>query len=217
MKIAIMAGTPIDTQMGAALIDDLDAELILAPVSKNPSEQTFFQTQPYEKREAFLRKKLAELIQQGTDLLLVYCNSLSGSFDFDRLSEEFALPIITPFQIYREIAPDYERIGVLAANAQGAAGIEKVLVQTNPTAEVYSITNLSWVKAVENQRPPKEIVEDFGLLETTDYFKKNKVEAILIGCTHFPYFLQEYQETTPILCINPDTLLHEKITAFVPR
>lgn len=83
--------------------------------------------------------------------------------------------------------------------------------------EVFSVTNLSWVKAVEAKIPSKQIVESFGLLETTDYFPKNKIEAILIGCTHFPYFLEDYQSRTPITCINPDDFLREKLQEIAKK
>ncbi len=43
---------------------------------------------------------------------------------------------------------------------------------------------------------------------------KNQVEAILIGCTHFPYFLTEYQSRTRIPCINPDDALIEKSNQY---
>lgn len=217
MKLAIMGGTPVDTRMGAALIADLKVDVIQTPISKNPSEQTFFQTQPYEKRERQIRKKIDELLEQDVTALFVYCNSLSGSIDFDQLAVDYSLPIITPFQVYRQLAGKYKKLGVLAANAQGAAGIEKELVQSNPQIEIFSVTNLSWVKAVEAKIPSKQIVESFGLLETTDYFPKNKIEAILIGCTHFPYFLEDYQSRTPITCINPDDFLREKLQEIAKK
>lgn len=59
--------------------------------------------------------------------------------------------ILTPFQIYADFAKKYDRIGVLAAKGLGAAGIEGVLVQYHDTNQVYNVTNLDWVQAVEKR------------------------------------------------------------------
>lgn len=210
-KIAIMAGTPVDTKMGRNLLKKLPLELIEAPVSTNPVQQTFFQTLPYEKKLGQIESMIEALLEEGIDGLLVYCNSLSGSIDFEDLAEKYQLFILTPFQIYRSLAPDFQRMGVLSANSQGAAGIERELVQHHEKIQVYSVTNLDWVNGVEANIPPTEIVENYGLLETIGFFEKNHVERILIGCTHFPYFLAEYQQHCSVPCINPDELLIESL------
>ncbi|WP_159721955.1 aspartate/glutamate racemase family protein [Enterococcus sp. CSURQ0835] len=206
-KIAVMAGTPVDTQMGIELLKALPVETFFAPVSKNPNEQTFFQTLPYAKKYQRVKQQLLTLKAQGAEQVFVYCNSLSGAIDFDELAQAIALPILTPFHAYHQLAAQYHRLGVLAANAQGAAGIERELVQTNPAIQVYNVTNLDWVNAVEQKIPPQTIVTSFGLSDTPTFFQANQVEAILIGCTHFPYFLADYQKQTAIPCIDPADIL----------
>lgn len=210
-KIAVMAGTPIDTQMGVELLTPLPVETISMPVSTNPNEQTFFQTLPYAKKYQLIKQRLLEVKQQGADQAFIYCNSLSGSVDFDELAQELQLPILTPFHVYRELAQKYRKLGVLAANAQGAAGIERELIQTNAALQVYHVTNLDWVNAVEQRIPAPQIVASFGLRDTVDFFNANQVDAILIGCTHFPYFLTDYQKETAIPCIDPATILLAKL------
>lgn len=46
------------------------------------------------------------------------------------------LRIVTPMDTYREIAWQYQRIGVIAANAQGLSGIERILYTVNPEIEL---------------------------------------------------------------------------------
>lgn len=45
-KVAIMAGTPVDTRMGAELLKDFSCDLVEIAVSENPLQQTYFQTLP---------------------------------------------------------------------------------------------------------------------------------------------------------------------------
>ncbi|MDB7359611.1 aspartate/glutamate racemase family protein [Enterococcus faecium] len=210
-KVAVMAGTPIDTRMGADLLNEISCELLEVPISGNPAQQTYFQTLPVFEKMHQIEVKIKDLQSKKIDLLLVYCNSLSASIDFDFLAKKYSMKIITPFQVYADLAQKHERIGVLTANGQGAAGIESVLVQHHSTIRVYNVTNLDWVHAVEAKIHPSIIVEQFGLTDSMSFFMKNQVEAILIGCTHFPYFLTEYQSRTRIPCINPDDALIEKV------
>ncbi|WP_379947210.1 aspartate/glutamate racemase family protein [Enterococcus devriesei] len=215
VKIAVMAGTPVDTKMGAALIQDLPCELIELAISKNPVQQTYFQTLPTAEKMRQIEKRIQQLVREKVDLLLVYCNSLSASIDFDYFAKHYALTIVTPFQMYAAFAEKYGRIGVLAANGQGAAGIESVLVQHHAGIQVYNVTNLDWVQAVEAKIAPSIIVDQFGLTDSMSFFRKNRVEAILIGCTHFPYFLAEYQSRTAIPCLNPDEALIATIKSIL--
>ncbi|GAA2914063.1 aspartate/glutamate racemase family protein [Enterococcus pseudoavium] len=214
-KVAIMAGTPVDTQMGAKLLKAFSYDLLEIAVSEDPLQQTYFQTLPTLAKMKQIEEIIERLQQQNTDLLLVYCNSLSASIDFDYFAVKYSMKIITPFQIYADFAKKYDRIGVLAANGQGAAGIEGVLVQHHAAIQVYNVTNLDWVQAVEKKIAPSVIVDQFGLTDSMNFFMKNQVEAILIGCTHFPYFLAEYQARTKIPCFNPDDALIAKIKLLV--
>ena len=54
MKIAVMAGTPIDTNMGAVLLEKngfSENEIIRIPISENSVKQTIFQTSETEYKE----------------------------------------------------------------------------------------------------------------------------------------------------------------------
>ena len=43
MTIAVIAGTPVDTQMGVELLNGKGVEALGFPVSRTPEEQTAFQ------------------------------------------------------------------------------------------------------------------------------------------------------------------------------
>ena len=55
-KIAVIAGTPIDTQMGAEFLQKKGLETEEFPVSENPVEQTKFQAMPQEIKELEMKK-----------------------------------------------------------------------------------------------------------------------------------------------------------------
>lgn len=106
------------------------------PLTENPRRQVEFQLMPLEEKLLAVRLFLAAAVKQGCRRVLVYCNSLSGSVDFPALEAEMGLRIVTLMDTYREIAWQYQRIGVIAANAQGLSGIERILYAVNPEIEL---------------------------------------------------------------------------------
>lgn len=208
-KIAVMAGTPTDTNFGVKLVKNITTEILPLPISKTPEEQTIFQTSDYDKRTSHIENILNTITD--IDALVVYCNSLSGSVDFTDISRKSGITIFTPLDFYRHIATKYGSLGVITANAQGAAGVEKEIINCTPNAKIYSISNLEWVKAVESATSPKEIFEKLGLKEILAFFEKVQVDCVVFGCTHFPYFFEYLQSQTEITCLNPDNFLLEKL------
>ncbi|MDO4411553.1 aspartate/glutamate racemase family protein [Cutibacterium sp.] len=208
--IAVMAGTHIDTEFGATLARNLTDHIISIPISNTPEEQTLFQTMDDTRR----LQKIRDVISQHSDIscLLVYCNSLSGSVDFKSLSKECGIHIITPLDFYSHIATQYTSFGIITANAQGSAGIEKSILDENARARIYSISNLDWVDAVEANATPASIYEELGLREAIGVYEKLQVDCIVLGCTHFPYFQDYLQEQTKLACISPDQYILNELT-----
>lgn len=202
--IGIIAGTPVDTAFGVELVKKVTDHYVSLAISQTPEEQTAFQVLPEAKKKAHLSAILEDFQRKGVTQVLVYCNSLSSSVDFDVLSEELSLPILTPLHFYRDLALSYRTMGLLAANAQGSAGIERVITWKNPHSRVHAVSSLDWVEAVESAVPPKEMVKNLGLRETITMFEALCVEVVVFGCTHFPYFIDVYQQETALPCLSAD-------------
>ena len=212
MKIAVMAGTPIDTKMGVSLLYKNDFNEILdIPISRNPSEQTIFQVSNREYKEKIINNHIDNIKEQNCNVLFVYCNSLSSSLDFNEIAKTKNIRIITPMDIYVEISKKYKKIGIISANAQGLAGIEKVMFQTNENIEIVGITLLEMVKEIEKCENVKKISEKFDFLTLIKYFNVMKVDAIVVGCTHFPYVKEEFKKLTNIEILDPGIKMIEKI------
>ena len=212
MKIAVMAGTPIDTKMGVSLLYENDFNEILdVPISRNTSEQTIFQVSNREYKEKIINNHIDNIKEQNCNVLFVYCNSLSSSLDFNEIAKTKNIRIITPMDIYVEISKKYKKIGIISANAQGLAGIEKVMFQTNENIEIVGITLLEMVKEIEKCENVKKISEKFDFLTLIKYFNAMKVDAIVVGCTHFPYVKEEFKKLTNIEILDPGIKMIEKI------
>ena len=203
MKIAVMAGTPIDSKLGAELLNSYGYDdVVLVPISNNPVEQTTFQALEDEERENIIVKIIDELKEKDCDTIFVYCNSLSSVVDFDRLAEKMNISIITPMQMYRNLGLEYKYLAVMAANSHGLTGVESNLYVSNPRLRVLGLSMLELVKAIEEGNKPEQIVEDFNFKTLFNYFELTNVEAVVLGCTHFPYIKKELEKITKLPIID---------------
>lgn len=209
MTIAVIAGTPVDTRMGMDLLKRKGAEALGFPVSRTPEEQTAFQVGSQSAREAAVGAILDEIRARGMDRVLVYCNSLSATIDAHALGAARGLRVWTPMDVYGEIARTCRRVGVLAANCQGAAGVERAMVNASPETLVLGAANLRLVLGVEAGTPPEVLVEDCGLEQLLRFFEQNGAEAVVLGCTHFPYVREALQARTSLPVLDPAERLAE--------
>ena len=168
--IAVLAGTPVDTRMGVAYLEERGLPGVPFPLSRGPREQTAFQHAPAADKRRQALAVLRGAMAQGCRRAFVYCNSLSAAVDFPGLAEETGMRIVTPLDVYRRLAPCYRALGVIAANAQGLSGIEKVLLEANPALDLLGACALPVVLAVEAGMPPEELVERHRLAALAAWF-----------------------------------------------
>jgi glutamate racemase len=207
--IAVLAGTPVDTQMGVDVLAAANLSGLAFPLASNPWEQTAFQISSPDEKWAKTLQVLHTAQAQGCEKAFVYCNSLSASVDFSALAAETGMKIVTPLDVYRQLAANYQRLGFIAANAQGLAGIEKALLSANPNLELRSAGLLPVVLSIEAGLPPEQLVDQHHLVALVNWFESCGAEALLLGCTHFPYFKEELAQRTLLPLIDPaDEMLH---------
>lgn len=197
-KIAVIAGTPVDTKMGADFLNSKGLNAFSYPVSQDPREQLLFQTLPVEQRKEELLKLISKIKDDKMDAIFVYCNSLSASIDFHELSNLSKIYIVTPLDVYEFLANKYNHLGLICANNQATGGIEKSIVNTNPKC-----TN------VEAEIPPMEIIKNNHLKDIIKFYEGINVEALILGCTHFSYFEDELKSLTKLDIINPAEKMYE--------
>ena len=207
-----MAGTPIDSKLGAELLNSYGYEdVVLVPISNNPVEQTTFQALEDEERENIIVKIIDELKEKDCNSIFVYCNSLSSVVNFDRLAEKMYVSIITPMQMYRNLGLEYKYLAVMAANSHGLTGVENNLYVSNPRLRVLGLSMLELVKAIEEGNNPEQIVEDFKFKTLFNYFELTNVEAVVLGCTHFPYIKKELEKISKLPIIDVGVFMIESL------
>lgn len=201
--IAVLAGTPVDTQMGVDLLTAAGFSALPFPISKDPRQQNLFQISSADEKHAAVLAVLEAAMQQSCRKAFVYCNSLSSSVDFTALAQETGMYIVTPLQVYRALPTRYHRLGIVAANAPGLSGIEQTLYREDPSLELLSVSLLPLVLSIETAAPPETLVQQYHLSELAEWFRLCGMEAMVLGCTHFPYVKQALQKQTTLPLIDP--------------
>ena len=217
IKTAVIAGTPVDTQMGVEYIERRMHEAggepgfmpLYCPAALDCDEQVKFQYSDNDEKRAIMDNIFDHAIEEGVRDFFIYCNSLSGAFDFDTYAVRKSIEsgadirIYTPLQVYRRLGCSYGRVGVVAANNLSAHAIEEALMASNPDIYMIGTGNMAIVRAIEDGLSPEEIVEKCGIAHFLKYAEACGAEALVLGCTHFPYIKGEVEKLTVLPIIDP--------------
>lgn len=206
MKIAVMAGTLLDTEMGVKLLKEKGIDSYACPISQTPEEQDALQ---FLSPELLFEKVLKEIElakKKGIQALFLYCNSLSAALPLKLLEEKIALPVITPFDAYHILGKEYSHVILLAANSLAAQKVEMALKEKNEAVSVLSIGYLELVRSIETCSSPKDVMKKHSLASLFDFFNRlpsHKEQIILLACTHFPYLKEEMDKYSLSPIVDP--------------
>lgn len=209
--VAVIAGTPVDSSMGCALLEEHGYEARCFPISDTPEEQSILQVLYPERLREIIEGKVCEIKSQGMDTVFVYCNSISAAVDMEDIGRKKGVRMITPLMVYRDLGKRFNRLAVIAANSQSACGIEKALQSGKSDTRVIGLGILELVDAVESGMVPDKIVDGFELTGLLDFFRTSGCEAIVLGCTHFSWFRDALADKSPIKVIDPALMMLEML------
>lgn len=208
MKVGVFAGTAIDTEMGAKILIDEGFTPCSYPMAKNPKEQTELQYFSKDELEKLFRNKVIDAKSNGSEKIFIYCNSLSSAIDYNKISIQEDIPIITPLETYENLPKSSKSIVILAANAISSYMIDKIIKKSRPDIKTISIGNLSIVESIEEKLSSEKIIENLNLNSLINYIENIKderyrVDTIILGCTHFPYIKSALEKYTSIKILDP--------------
>lgn len=212
--IGVIAGTKTDTQFGLNYLENRDIKGVGLPISTNPQSQTQLQALDKEALTQLVLDSLHKLADAGADCAMIYCNSLSGAIDLERVKQNSELKVVSPLDVYEELTHHYRNFGLLAANCQSCANIERTILKFNATAKVIGIGNLQMVEDIEAGLDPDLIVDLHAMEDLVKALVKSGVQILILGCTHFDYFFEQLkQRSDGIRLFLPSERMLEILTA----
>ena len=212
-KVAVIAGTKVDTQMGVDYLKSKDPSLepFYYNISPSPEAQRVFQYGDEETKERIITNVFEDAEQKGIQDFFIYCNSLSAAFDFESFGKSRGVQVVTPIMVYRKLASEYQHIAVIAANCLSTRNIEKQMWDVHPGIDVTGFSVGAFVRAIERSMTAEEMVEFFHFRGLIDFIESNGVEGIILGCTHFPHFKAEMEKLTDLPVIDPAEGMYEML------
>lgn len=227
IRTVVIAGTPVDTRMGVEYLEKRSAEYctpvcepIYRPAAEDCDAQVRFQYSDAETKQRKLDEIFDPAIEDGIEDFFIYCNSLAGAFDFEKYAGMKAaqtgrpVRVYTPLQIYRNIGHKYSRVGLIAAHNLSAYKIEETLLEANPDMYVIGSGNMAIVSSIESGLEPAAIVEKCGIRDMVRYMEACGSEALILGCTHFPYLRDEIDKFCSIPVIDPADEMFSAMTGL---
>lgn len=215
IKIGVIAGTPVDTQMGIDFVKRQNFEAVGCATAGSPEEQNRLQfLEP-----KYLTQKVSDIIKdfeaQSIYRTMVYCNSLSSAIDMELIRKKHPNSlIITPLDIYRKLAEHYKKIILWAANGQCLSAIEHIFYKQNPSIDIMGMSMLPVIKAIEERNPPVNIINRFELISLGS--EKFDADCLILGCTHLPYLQSELSKRLTLPIIDPAMEMLEALTSSCP-
>ncbi|MCV2885847.1 aspartate/glutamate racemase family protein [Aestuariibacter sp. AA17] len=194
--VGVIAGTMTDTQFGLNYLESQNTVGFGLSISHTPQAQTNLQALDRITLTELVEQTITTLVNEGVNCIMIYCNSLSGAIDLERIHAFSPVPVVTPLEVYQNLTHQYRNFGLLAANCQSCANIEKNILATNPTAKVIGIGNLQIVEDIEAGLDPDMIVNLHALRELTSALVKSGVQILILGCTHFDYIYDALDSVT---------------------
>lgn len=107
--------------------------------------------------------------------------------------------------MYKNLDKKYKNIAIIAANSKSAFKIDQILCEEE-FRNIVAIGNLTLVEAIEDKLNPEEIIKLLALDKLALYFneiEREKLDLIILGCTHFPYIMKELEKLTDIKILDP--------------
>ena len=161
-----------------------------------------------------ITSKILDFFQsKNVKAAVIACNTTSAAA-YDTLKNNYDFKI---YPIIQTVASDFanlsvKKLGVLATPATANShAYQREINKINSEIEVYEEPCFDWVQIVEDadfdKVEAKQIIEEhlFKLLD-------NKVEKIILGCTHYPYLLDRLSSYVDRdMFLNPAPLFASKI------
>ena len=178
--VAVIAGTPYDSALGAELLRANGLATVPYAMAGSPDEQDALQYRDPGALTAAFHARLHDLYARGTELAMLFCNSLSAVVYHD----DSALPVVSPVTVYREVFPKLRSSLVITGNAQAVVGVERTAWEVSPGHRMLGVSDPGLVRGIE-AGDPEQAFTSSHLPTTLRLAQRLDLDAVVLACTHF--------------------------------
>lgn len=144
-------------------------------------------------------KNTEQLITHGVKVIVVACNTATTNA-IDVLREKYTLPFIgiEPAIKPAAIKTINKKIGILATKGTLASELFSKTTEkyVSDNIQVIQVEGKGIVEAIEkNEHNSPDFI--INLHHQLEVFKREKIDCLVLGCTHYPYIIRETQRILP--------------------
>jgi glutamate racemase len=209
-EVAVIAGTPYDSGLGAELLRAEGVPAVPYPLAASPDEQDSLQDRAPDELAVSFHRLLDELRQQRVELTMLFCNSLSSVVNHD----DTVLPVISPQTVYRETLPQLRSSLMLAGNAHALLGVERTARLISPDHRMLGVSDPMLVRGIENGDPAAAFAAS-QLQSTLRRAEQLGLEAVILACTHFTAIRPAIAACCELPVIDVGSLLVQRTVSAV--
>lgn len=143
------------------------------------------------------------LIRQNVKMMVIACNTISATCleDLQKLYPKIpVVGVISPTAkvVARDCRP-FDSIGILATKATVRSGayINKILEKNPEMKNLQSIACPAFVPLIEEGIIHNDIMDLTIKYYLDDFIEKNKIDTLVLGCTHYPLISENISRIYP--------------------
>ena len=191
--------------------------------------RTPYGNRSYELVYEFTLQAVKWFFQQGCHLVILACNTASAKALRD-IQQKYLPEIDSNKRVLGVIRPTAEAIisltktghvAVLGTeNTVQSKSYEKEIKKLNPNLQLTSEACPMWVPIVENKEYDKPGADYFVKQHLDNLLSKDqKIDAVILGCTHYPLLLQKIEKYAPdhISIISQDAYVADSLKDYLNR
>lgn len=209
-EVAVIAGTPYDSGLGADLLRAKGVAATPYATAGSPDEQDSLQDRSPDALAASFHHLLGELRRRQAALAMLFCNSLSSVVNHD----DTALPVVSPLTVYREVLPRLRSSLVVAGNAHALLGVERTARLTCPGHRMLGVSDPTLVRGIENG-DPEEAFAASQLPSTLRRAEELGLDAVILACTHFTAIKRTVAASCDLLVVDVGGMLVDRTVSAV--
>lgn len=216
LKIAVIAGTRFDTALGCATLERAGILCHPLPMARTPEEQNLLQYRHAAELQERVEAAVAGVERRGFHGVMIFCNSLASCIDTVRIRRQTSLPLVTPLDVYEDLAGQWRRLFVIAANGHTLASMETLLVTRNAGMTITGFSSLALVTLIERE-PAERVMDAFPFARLLTLAREQECQAVVLGCTHLTAVFPRIRRISPLPVIDTGTAMAEMITAMCKK
>lgn len=158
---------------------------------------------------SFSRQIADFLVNQGVKMIVIACNTVSATCLADLQQQHPDIPVVGIIEPAAEriarACSTMNKIGIIGTKATIESGAYKKLVQSrNRDLDIYETACPAFVPLIEEGIIQNDIMDLTIKYYMDDFILENRLDTVVLGCTHYPLIRSNIKRLYPALhIINP--------------